>query len=368
MISKGFVFSVLVMAGISVSSPISSQVAFQGILTDGSGNSYKDSTGYKVTFTLYADSVLNAEVWTEELVVSTKQGVFSVMLGSVQSLDTVKFEQQYWLGVKRDNGGQIGKRIKLGVTPYSKRALSADTANYAKVADSALSVNGVIIKGKSIDNSKIADSTITTGKIKNGTILSEDVDTGFKAPFAGVADSAKNISLVSLHLTGTPTKNGLEILAKNDVVNNLSDASEDKPLSAAQGMKLNENISKCKKYYSDFISGYPLYNVIKMFSINNFTPFFHAIIVGTGVDDGTFSGVYIELYWENGVIKTKKYLNTTGPSSSSFFYKLNSNSLDIAIKTGGHAHIQFNVFVEDYGVFVKDVFGNQEGFVPVVVE
>ena len=196
MISKGFVFSVLVMAGIAVSSPISSQVAFQGILTDGSGNSYRDSTGYKVTFTLYADSIDNAEVWTEEQVVSTKQGIFSVMLGSVKSLDTVKFEQQYWLGVKRDNGGQIGKRIKLGVTPYSKRALSADTANYAKVADSALSVNGVIIKGKSIDSSKIADSTITTGKIKNGTILSEDVDTGFKAPFAGVADTAKYISTI----------------------------------------------------------------------------------------------------------------------------------------------------------------------------
>ncbi len=104
--------------------------------------------------------------------------MFSHMLGSVISLEGLKFDKQYWLSVKKD-GNQISQRIRLGVVPYAVRAM---------VADSAGKVDGRNIISNSIDSTKITNNAITTNEILNGTIKTEDVSSDFIAP---MADSAK---------------------------------------------------------------------------------------------------------------------------------------------------------------------------------
>jgi hypothetical protein len=173
-------------AGILFSATMPSPIAYHGILTNNAGVPVKDSSGYNLTFSLFDDSsASNTPLWSANHKIQTKNGVFSVMLGSINTtgnFDSLKFDKQYWLSVKRDDGAQFGPGIKLSVVPYAKRAL---------VADSAGKIDGNNITNASIDSTKIIDNTITTNTIKNGTILTQDADTSFKAPKAGIADTAK---------------------------------------------------------------------------------------------------------------------------------------------------------------------------------
>jgi hypothetical protein len=129
----------------SSASPVSSQIAYQGILTDTKMNALRDST-YVLFFGIDTSLTTGSSIWTESQAVATKNGVFNIMLGSVTSLDTLAFDKQYWLTVKRDNGAPIGTKLKLNAVPYAKRALLADSAtkaysaSIAKIADTALTV------------------------------------------------------------------------------------------------------------------------------------------------------------------------------------------------------------------------------------
>jgi hypothetical protein len=193
------------------SAAMPSLIAYQGILTSNSGVPVKDSSGYKLTFSIFDDSASSSSpLWSGNHNVQTKNGVFSFMLGSVNTtgnFDSLKFDKLYWLSVKRDDGAQFGPKIKLSVVPYAKRAMIADSAGkaalasnaaHAQVSDSTLKIDGKNITNASVDSSKLADSTITTRKIKKGTIQSEDVNLQFKAPFAILADSAKKVELTIL--------------------------------------------------------------------------------------------------------------------------------------------------------------------------
>jgi hypothetical protein len=167
----------IVIAGIIYqiqSFPISSQIAYQGILTDGAGNPLKDTT-YNLVFSLHIDSIVTTHEWTENKTVTTKGGMFSHMLGSVNTFDTLSFSRQYWLSVKR-GGDEIGQRIKLGVVPYARRAMVADSSVMAKGSDSAKRAVFADSAGK-IDGKNIIANSIDSSKIANAAIRPSNIDT-----------------------------------------------------------------------------------------------------------------------------------------------------------------------------------------------
>lgn len=200
----------------SISASVPREIVYQGLLTDQNKTPLADGD-YQITFSLYDAESATTALWTEDQTLKTKQGVFSASIGSTKTGGiNLTFDKQYWLGVKTGNK-ELLPRVKVGSSAYALRSA---------VADSVISVDGALIKAVSIDSSKIkaggisgstiAVNAIDSSKIKNGGISTGDVAASFKAPFAGVADSARNASYATSagsvsagsHAHSTLTKKG----------------------------------------------------------------------------------------------------------------------------------------------------------------
>ncbi len=121
----------------------SPQTNYQGKLTDNSGIAVSNGS-YNVVFNLYATSTGGSPIWTEthckspdsgitcdgtgtDKRISITSGVFSVLLGSINSLSGVDFNQVLYLGVEiggtstapsgGDWDGEMSPRKRIGVVP-----------------------------------------------------------------------------------------------------------------------------------------------------------------------------------------------------------------------------------------------------------
>lgn len=178
---------------ISISASVPREIVYQGLLTDQNKTPLADGD-YQITFSLYDAESATTALWTEDQTLKTKQGVFSASIGTKTGGINIAFDKQYWLGVKAGNK-ELLPRVKIGSSAYALRSA---------VADSVIRVDGALIKAVSIDSSKIkaggisggtiAVNAIDSSKIKNGSVSTSDVAASFKAPLAGIADSAKNAS------------------------------------------------------------------------------------------------------------------------------------------------------------------------------
>ncbi len=97
------------------------EISFQGKLTDsGTGDPVADGT-YDLTFTIYDTATGGSALWTEtQAGVSVEGGLYSVMLGSGTPFpNSLKFDDQYWLGVQVDADPEMSPRYQLGASPYA---------------------------------------------------------------------------------------------------------------------------------------------------------------------------------------------------------------------------------------------------------
>jgi hypothetical protein len=104
---------------------IPEKITYQGILVDTTGIPVCDST-WSITVSLYDRAQGGSALWTESHSISTKGGVFGVILGSKSPL-TLSFDQHLWLGVAVENRAEQPRTFLTSV-PY---ALNARTAGYA---------------------------------------------------------------------------------------------------------------------------------------------------------------------------------------------------------------------------------------------
>jgi hypothetical protein len=96
------------------------QIALQGILRDQTGRSVSDGN-YALTFSLYTTASGGAAIWTEtQPTVAVQRGIYSVYLGSVNSLASVNFDAQYYLGVSINGAAELTPRITLSTVPYAR--------------------------------------------------------------------------------------------------------------------------------------------------------------------------------------------------------------------------------------------------------
>ncbi len=125
-------------------------LSYQGILTDSSGNPKPDGF-YSITFLLYTDKDGGSSFWSETKSLMVKKGLFSTLLGDNTFIpSSVKFDQQYWLGIKVSSEPELKPRVRLSSAAYSlnaeqsRRAIYADTASVAQitVTDTAWKVSG----------------------------------------------------------------------------------------------------------------------------------------------------------------------------------------------------------------------------------
>ena len=141
---------------------IPQQVNYQGFLSDSSGNPLNQTVA--LTATICSDSLGVTILWSEvHPSVVVTDGQFAVVLGSVTPIPATVFSGAVrWLGIQVNSDPELRPLRPLLSTPSSYRSLVADTSGFAK---------------------SVADNSVTSAKITNGTI--QLVDIGQNSATAG---------------------------------------------------------------------------------------------------------------------------------------------------------------------------------------
>ena len=134
LLACAFALSSLMAGGAAAAPDTSLTIAYQGFLADLKAQPIDGAR--HIVFTLHSDATGGKELWNEthEGVVVAK-GVFSVMLGSIQPLEVLTFDNARWLGIRVSGEEfEMEPRQRLGSAPF---AFIAQRAN-------ALSANATI--------------------------------------------------------------------------------------------------------------------------------------------------------------------------------------------------------------------------------
>ncbi|HVO73309.1 MAG TPA: hypothetical protein VMT35_04755 [Ignavibacteriaceae bacterium] len=125
----------LLLISTSIFAQIPKTISYQGLLNDNSGNPKPDGD-YTIKFSFYENNAGGDPVWTETKTVSLKKGLFSTSLGDATPFGDLKFDKQYWLGIKVGNEAELAPLIALSSVAYS---LSSQTSEFTK--NSVTSIN-----------------------------------------------------------------------------------------------------------------------------------------------------------------------------------------------------------------------------------
>jgi hypothetical protein len=132
------------------SADVPDSINYQGKLTTASGGCLNDTV--QMTFTIYADELGVSDDWSEtQTQVEVKEGIFNVLLGSVNPLPASIFNgTAKYLGVKVESDPEMKPLKPMVTTAYAfgaHHAQEADTAEYARIA---LPDNDWVISGNDI--------------------------------------------------------------------------------------------------------------------------------------------------------------------------------------------------------------------------
>jgi len=100
-------------------------ISYQGVLKDNNGQIVADGP-YSLTFAI-TDTLGNKQgtptPWSETHNVTTAEGIFEVILGSITPFANyaIRFNYPYWLEITVD-GSVLSPRTKLNAVPYAFRA------------------------------------------------------------------------------------------------------------------------------------------------------------------------------------------------------------------------------------------------------
>lgn len=108
-------------------------ISYQGRLTDTIGGAVPNNT-YSVTFRIYTSEAGGADIWSETDSVTTREGIFEVLLGGRSALD-LPFDTQYYLGIQVGSDPEMTPRQKLASSGYAFNAEKAENASNADTVD-----------------------------------------------------------------------------------------------------------------------------------------------------------------------------------------------------------------------------------------
>lgn len=100
-------------------------IAYQGRLTNADGSSLVGD--HTIRFRLYDAETSGSLLWEEEhrvTMATEDNGIFSLILGSLQAFGTLHFTQPLWLSLEVDGEGEMTPRMRLTAVGY---AINADT-------------------------------------------------------------------------------------------------------------------------------------------------------------------------------------------------------------------------------------------------
>ena len=174
-------------------------INYQGYLTDDSGNPINDTLS--MTFGIWDAASGGTEVWNEPQNVEVRNGLFNLILGTVNSIPTNIFSSgdSRWLELTVD-AQTLSPRTEITSVGYAYRAVKADSSESADMVDgfdaSATPGPNELFPQSYGDGRYVNEGqadAVTSSMILDGTLLRSDVDLAFKAPYADTADYALNV-------------------------------------------------------------------------------------------------------------------------------------------------------------------------------
>ena len=160
-----------------------STIPYQGRLADASGDPVTDKVN--IEFRIYdvptGGAPLWEEFWTGANAVNVSDGLFSVMLGSI-NIDLTNVVQGYdelYLGITVGTDSEMEPRVQLGSVPFSIWSLTVadDSIDSDKIADDA------------VGSSEIADGSIATADIADGAVTNQKMALSYwSASLSSVVD------------------------------------------------------------------------------------------------------------------------------------------------------------------------------------
>jgi len=198
----------LLIVGGAAAGVVPRLINYQGRLTDPSGNPVTDST-YSVTFRFFNAATDGTLLWNETQNVTTVKGIFSVLLGSVDSVPPYVFSgDSCYLEIEPQGSLPLTPRSHITTVPYAFRAQSADLLNglastdfatpaeidtriaahsaipdahHAKTISASELVVGTLAKERlpkhAIDSSNIVDASITSQQILDAPGIAHSFNT-----------------------------------------------------------------------------------------------------------------------------------------------------------------------------------------------
>ncbi len=185
-------------------------VAVQGVLRDPAGRTVVDGS-HTVVFKLYDAETGGSELWSESHgSVSTSHGVFSEKLGESSSMSALSFTNQYWLGIRVDDGTEISQRLPLQNSPAANAVSGASnimpsTGNVGigtKTPQSMLELNGAT-PYIGFDDTDGGSYWSLGNYGTSGLTITEGDDARFVIKEGGQVGIGTNDPSAALHVVGT---------------------------------------------------------------------------------------------------------------------------------------------------------------------
>jgi len=216
-------FTLFALFSTTATAQFNPQINYQAKLADDTGATVA-TADYDIVFRLYTASSSGTLLWTESRTggdqVTVTNGLFSVMLGDVNPLTSVDFNQPLYLSVEVQSDGEMSPRKALGAVPAAFEAENAQTlggiatssflrGDIANSASALLSFNSGFISSAS---STISELTTGTTTVTTFMIDGEEYTT-LSGGSSGLINSGgtltTNISESNLNIAGLATDNYL---------------------------------------------------------------------------------------------------------------------------------------------------------------
>ncbi|MBU1888400.1 MAG: hypothetical protein KKB46_04310, partial [Candidatus Omnitrophica bacterium] len=112
-------------------------INYQGKLTDAEDTPVTGDVS--ITIRIYDAESGGAALWTETQTVTVTKGVFNMLLGESEALDSLDFNDPYWYSVEVEDDGEMTPRQRLTTIAY---AINADKLDGYDAADFLMTIPG----------------------------------------------------------------------------------------------------------------------------------------------------------------------------------------------------------------------------------
>jgi hypothetical protein len=157
----------------TLSAAVPTLVNHQGRLLDSSDNPVPDGP-HVLIFSLYAEPDAGIPLWTETRDVVTKEGLFSLMLGSLSPLDLSVFDSDsLYLQIQLAGEAPMTPRLRIGSVPAAAKSgrVSGDIqTSPGQVAVGDIDGDGFLDLHSTTDQSELTVASRRPGKVKYGKV------------------------------------------------------------------------------------------------------------------------------------------------------------------------------------------------------